>query len=87
MNDNKILLVINSHTYIKEGFKTFNDDKLLTVFSGSNYMDKYCNMGGMIIIGKKNANRPMNIIPRLINGNEKKNECYRKNRSPSPVRV
>ena len=87
MKDNKLLLVINSHTFIKEGFKTFNDDKLLTVFSGSNYMDKYCNMGGMIIIGKKNANRPMNIIPRLINGNEKKNECYRKNRSPSPIRV
>ncbi len=87
MKDNNISLVINSHTFIKEGFKTFNNDKLLTLFSGSNYMDKYCNMGGMIIIGKKNAKRPMNIIPRLINGNEKKNECYRKNRSPSPVRI
>ncbi len=85
MNDNKISLIINSHKFIKEGFKTFNNDKLLTIFSGSNYMDKYGNMGGMIIIGKKNANRPMNIIPRLINGNEKKNESYRKNRSPSPV--
>ena len=36
-------------------------------------------------MGKKKANRPMNIIPRLINGNEKKNESYRKSRSPSPV--
>ena len=85
MNDNKISLIINSHKFINEGFKTFNDEKLLTIFSGSNYMDKYNNMGVMIIIGKKNFNKPMNIIPRLINGNEKKNESYRKNRSPSPI--
>ena len=85
MNDNKISLIINSHKFINEGFKIFNDEKLLTIFSGSNYMDKYNNMGVMIIIEKKNANKPMNIIPRLINGNEKKNESYRKNRSPSPI--
>ena len=53
MNDNKISLIINSHKFINEGYKIFNDEKLLTIFSGSNYMDKYNNVGVMIIIGKK----------------------------------
>ena len=53
MNDNKISLIINSHKFINEGYTIFNDEKLLTIFSVSNYMDKYNNMGVMIIIGKK----------------------------------
>ena len=84
--DNKINLIINAHQFIKEGFTTFNNDRLLTVFSATNYMDKYKNIGGMINIAKKRANKRMNIIPKLINLNNENKNMYRNNRSPSPVR-
>ena len=84
--DNKINLIITAHQFVKEGFTTFNNDRLLTVFSASNYMDKYQNIGGMITIAKKMANKRMNIIPKLININNEKKKMYRNNRSPSPIR-
>ena len=86
LDDNKINLLITAHQFVKEGFTTFNNDKLLTVFSATNYMDKYQNIGGMITIAKKRANKRMNIIPKLINLNNEKKNMYRNNRSPSPIR-
>jgi diadenosine tetraphosphatase ApaH/serine/threonine PP2A family protein phosphatase len=83
--DNKINLLITSHMFIKEGFKTFNNDKLLIVYSATNYMDKYKNLGGMIIIAKKTKNKPMNILPKLINIFEGKKDNFRKDRNPSPI--
>ena len=50
-------------------------------------MDKCGNVGGMITIAKKTANKRMNIIPKLINLYEPNKENYRKNRSPSPIRI
>ena len=84
--DNKINLIITAHQFVKDGFTTFNNDRLLTVFSATNYMDKYHNIGGMITIAKKMANKRMNIIPKLININNEKKNMYRNNRSPSPIR-
>ena len=40
MVDNKINLLIVSHQFAPGGFCTFNDDKLLVVFSATNYMNK-----------------------------------------------
>ena len=85
--DNKISLLITAHQFVKEGFTTFNNDRLLTVFSATNYMDKYNNIGGMINIAKKRANKRMNIIPKLININNEKKNMYRNNRSPSPIKL
>ncbi len=87
LNNNKINLLITAHQFIKDGFCTFNDDKLLTLFSATNYMDKYNNNGAMITIAKKTANKRLNIIPKLININNDKKEMYKKNYSPSPVRI
>ncbi len=84
--DNQISLLITSHKFCKEGVISMNNDRLLSIFSSSNYMDKYNNYGGMIIIGKKNPNKPINIIPRLINSIENKKETYRKNVIGSPIR-
>ena len=84
--DNKINLLITAHQFVKEGFTTFNNDRLLTVFSATNYMDKYKNIGGMINIAKKRANKRMNIIPKLITINNDNKNMYRNNRSPSPIR-
>ena len=86
MVDNKINLIITAHQFVKEGFTTFNNDRLLTVFSATNYMDKYKNIGGMITIAKKRENKRMNILPKLININNEKKNMYRNNRSPSPIR-
>ena len=85
--ENKINLLITSHKFSKEGVISSNNDRLLHVFSGSNYMDKYNNLGGMIIIEKKTKNKPINIIPRLINSNESKTETYRKNIPSSPIKM
>ena len=87
LKNNKISLLITAHQFIKEGFCTFNDDKLLTLFSATNYMDKYFNIGAMITIAKKTAHKRLNIIPKLININNDKKEMYKKNNSPSPVRI
>ena len=87
LKNNKRSLLITAHQFVKEGFCTFNDDKLLTLFSATNYMDKYFNIGAMITIAKKTAHKRMNIIPKLININNDKKEMYKKNNSPSPVRI
>ena len=84
--ENKINLLITAHQFVKEGFTTYNNDRLLTVFSATNYMDKYKNIGGLITIAKKRANQRMNIIPKLITINNENKSMYRNNRSPSPIR-
>ena len=86
---NNINLIIATHKFVKEGFCTYCDDKLLNIFSCTNYMDKGNNIGAMIIIGKKAKNKNANIMPKLIGINESKSqkENYRKDRSPSPFKI
>ena len=84
--ENKIDLLITAHQFVKEGITTYNNDRILTVFSATNYMDKYKNIGGMLNITKKRANKGMNIIPKLITTNTENKNMYRNNRSPSPIR-
>ena len=86
LDDNKINLLITSHQFVKGGFTTFNNDKLLILFSATNYMNECGNVGGMINIAKKNANKRINLIPKLITCNNEKNN-YRRDRSPSPIRL
>ena len=87
LSDNKLQMLITSHQFIPEGFMSFNDGSLLTVFSATNYMDKCGNVGGMLYIAKKVRDKPMCIIPKLINVYESKKEYYRKDKSPSPIRT
>ena len=89
MDKNKINLIIAAHKFVKEGFCTYCDDKLLNLFSCSNYMDKENNVGAMIIIGKKAKNKNANIMPKLIgvNENKNKNERFKRNKSPSPFKI
>lgn len=83
---NSLNLIINSHSYVKEGFKLFNEDKLLTVFSASNYMDKCDNYGAMVIIGKKTKNKALNLIFKFINVYQNKERGYITNRPMSPIK-
>jgi protein phosphatase len=89
MNKNNINLIIAAHKFVKEGFCTFCDDKLLNLFSCSNYLDKENNVGAMIIIGKKAKNKNANIMPKLIgvNENKNKNERFKRDKNPSPFKI
>ena len=87
LDENKINLLITSHQFVPGGFCTFNNDKLLIVFSATNYMNLYENVGGMITIPKKNAYKRMNILPKLITNNKSKEDTFRRNNSPSPVKI
>ena len=82
---NNINLIIATHKFIKDGFCTYCDDKLLNIFSCTNYMDTGNNVGAMVIIGKKTKNKNANIMPKLIGVNEK-NGQFRKGKSPSPFK-
>ena len=86
MEKNGIELLITAHQFTKEGFTDFNNEKILTLFSSSNYMDKSKNNGAMIMIGKKTANKRINILPKLINCCDEEIECYKKSYSPSPIK-
>ena len=85
---NNINLIIATHKFIKDGFCTYCDDKLLNIFSCTNYMDTGNNVGAMVIIGKKTKNKNANIMPKLIGVKEKneKNGQFRKGKSPSPFK-
>ena len=86
LTDNELTMVINSHQFVQEGVMSFCNDKLLTVYSATNYMDEYKNNGGMLILGKRVMNKPINIMPRLINCFKESKENYRKNGKVSPLR-
>lgn len=80
ISDNKISLLITSHQWISEGVRSFNNDKLLTVYSATNYGDKHNNIAGMLNLTKL----PIQIIPKLIDvyKTDKKNYTSTKNLSP-----
>jgi hypothetical protein len=80
LTENKLSLVITSHQWISEGVRSFNNDKILTVFSATNYADKHNNIAGMLNVTKN----PIQIIPKLIDvyKTDKKNYNCLKNLSP-----
>jgi protein phosphatase len=82
LNNNKLSMLITSHQWIAEGIKSFNNDKLLMVYSATNYMDKYSNLGGMINITKSSTH----IIPKLIDLYKSDKKNYKSNKNHSPIR-
>jgi len=85
IQDNNLMMVISSHQFINEGVKSFSNNKLLVVYSVTNFMDKYNNMGGMISINKNSTQ----ITPKLIDVNKTDKKNYKVsniNKVQSPVR-
>jgi len=82
IEENNLMMVITSHQFIQEGVKAFCDQKLLQVYSVTNYMDKYNNMGGMISINKNSTQ----IVPKLIDVNKTDKKNYKPSKNISPVR-
>jgi protein phosphatase len=82
LNDNKLSLLITSHQWISEGVRSFNNDKLLTVFSATNYADKHNNIAGMLNLTKV----PIQIIPKLIDVYKTDKKSYTSAKNLSPIR-
>ena len=82
IEENNLMMVITSHQFIEEGVKSFCDQKLLQVYSVTNYMDRYGNMGGMISINKNSTQ----IVPKLIDVYKSEKNNYRPSKNISPVR-
>jgi len=82
LNDNKLSMIITSHQWVQEGMKTFNNDKVVIIYSATNYMDKYNNIAGMINITKK----PTMIVPKLIDVFKTEKKNYRPSKNISPIR-
>lgn len=80
--ENKLSMIITSHQWIQEGIKTFNNDKVVIIYSATNYMDKYNNIAGMINITKK----PTVIVPKLIDVFKTDKKNYRPSKNISPIR-
>jgi hypothetical protein len=87
LNKNQLSLLICSHQWIFEGVKAFNNDKLIIVYSSTNYMNVENNPAGILTIAKRTVNRPMQIIPKLINVFEYDKGWYKSNvKLNSPLR-
>lgn len=82
LTDNRLSLLITSHQWIHEGIKTFNNEKVVVIYSATNYMDKFNNIAGMINITKK----PSMILPKLIDVFKTDKKNYRPSKNISPVR-
>ncbi len=82
--DNNLMMMITSHQFIQEGVKSFADQKLLVVYSVTNFMDKYANFGGMIHINKNSTK----IDPKLLelNKNESRKNFKTNIRNTSPIK-
>lgn len=74
LSDNSLSLVIASHSLINEGVRIYNNEKLIIVYSSSNYMDRVGNTGGMLVI-TKNCNY---IFPKLIENYKTEKKYYKK---------
>lgn len=82
LTDNKLSLLITSHQWVGEGIKTFNNDKLIVVYSSTNYMDNRGNIGGMIAITKNSQY----ILPKLIDVFKTDKKNYKPSKNISPTR-
>lgn len=83
--NNKIDLIIRSHDTIEPGFEKVFDNRIVSIFSATNYCNFYKNDGGIIFI-KKNLEIQPKIIPHgeEEQGNWIMNDLIMKEFPPSP---
>ncbi len=86
LKNNKISLIIRSHDIIEFGFEKLYDNKIISIFSATNYCRVYNNSGGIIFIKKK-----AEIQPKILSSDENYslwniNETQIKDFPPSPLR-
>ncbi|KAL1529080.1 hypothetical protein AB1Y20_000055 [Prymnesium parvum] len=58
---NRLSLIVRGHECVMDGFQRFAGGKLITVFSATNYCNKWANAGAILLIGKD-----LEVTPKLI---------------------
>lgn len=84
MKTNKINLIIRSHDVLESGFEKLYDNRVISIFSATNYCGVYKNSGGILFI-KKNSE----IQPKILTCEDdytiwSKNDNMLKEFPPSP---
>jgi hypothetical protein len=82
MMENNVALLVTSHMWIAEGVKKFANDKIVVVYSATNYCDKAMNLGGLLNINKYSTT----IVPKLIDIWKGDKKSYRNCKNLSPIR-
>ncbi len=58
MRNNRLNLIIRSHEVVESGFEKLYDNKIISIFSATNYMGIYNNAGGILFIKKNQEIQP-----------------------------
>jgi len=84
LNDNNLQLMVTSHSWITEGVKAYNKERIIIIYSSSNYMDKAGNIAGILNV-TKNCNQ---VVPKLLDSFKTDKKFYKKSATSqlSPIR-
>lgn len=82
LHDNNLAMIVSSHMWIAEGVKKFANDKLISVFSATNYGDRAGNLGGILVINKYATS----INPKLIDIWKGDKKAYKNVKDLSPTK-
>jgi len=58
---NKLKMIVRGHECVMDGFQRFAGGKLITVFSATNYCNRWGNAGAILLVSKD-----LEIVPKLI---------------------
>ena len=58
---NSLKLIVRAHECVMDGFQRFAGGKLVTVFSATNYCNRWANAGALLLVGKD-----LNLVPKMI---------------------
>ena len=61
LKQNGLQLIIRAHECVMDGFQRFAAGKLITVFSATNYCNRWANAGAILLVGKD-----LEITPKMI---------------------
>ena len=61
LSTNNLSLIIRAHECVMDGFQRFASGRLITVFSATNYCNRWANAGALLLVGKD-----LEIVPKII---------------------
>ena len=61
LQDNGLKMIVRAHECVMDGFQRFAGGRLITVFSATNYCNRWANAGAILLIGKD-----LEITPKMI---------------------
>ena len=58
---NELSLIVRGHECVLDGFQRFASGRLITVFSATNYCNRWANAGAILLVGKD-----LELVPKII---------------------